>query len=125
MSKYIKRYGAKKEKLYVLMKIISVEMPVKEAYNKIVIEWKRGNKKSETTADQNLTPYSPVAVFLETFTKHSLFYKDNKTGKYHKKMALLKVKGNNAGGKEKLLGEIDLDIAEYVGKMNQEFTLTL
>jgi len=51
MSKYIKRYGAKKEKLYVLMKIISVEIPVKEPYSKIVIQWKRGNKKSETTGE--------------------------------------------------------------------------
>lgn len=116
MSKYIKRYGAKKEKLYVLMKIISVEIPVKEPHHHLVIEWKRGNKKSETTAaDQNLSAESPAAVFLETFTKHSVFFKDNKTGKYHKKMAILKVKGKNVAGKEKLLGEIELDIAEYAG----------
>lgn len=119
MSKYIKRYGAKKEKLYVVMKIISVEMPVKENYTKVVIEWKRGNKKSETQSDQNLSPEAPIAVFLESFTKHSLFYKDNKTLKYHKKVALMKVRGTKKiGGKEKLLGEIELDIAEYVGKMN-------
>jgi len=55
---------------------------------------------------------------METFTKHSLFFKDNKSGKYHKKMALIKVKGTNVGGKEKLLGEIELDIAAYAGMQN-------
>ena len=115
MSKYIKRYGAKKEKLYVLMKIINVAIPVKESYSKVTIEWKRGNKKSETSGDQNLTPSIPVAHFLETFNKHSLFYKDNKTSKYHKKNVVLKVKGTTEANKEKLLGEIELDIAEYAG----------
>ena len=51
MSKYLKRYGSKKEKYYVFMKIISVESPVMEPYNNVVIEWKRGNKKSETTSE--------------------------------------------------------------------------
>lgn len=48
MSKYLKRYGSKKEKFYVFMKIQSVELPVNETYSKVVIEWRRGNKKNET-----------------------------------------------------------------------------
>ena len=51
MSKYLKRYGSKKEKYYVFMKIVSVDIPVREIFNKVVIEWKRGNKKSETVSD--------------------------------------------------------------------------
>ena len=93
MSKYLKRYGSKKEKYYVFMKIISVALPVKEHYSKVVIEWRRGDKKSETVSEQSLSPENPVAVFLETFSKHSLFYKDNKTGKFFKKVAKFKVRG--------------------------------
>jgi hypothetical protein len=51
MSKFIKRLGAIKEKFYVFMKIISVEIPVKEECNKVYIEWRRGNKRSVTISD--------------------------------------------------------------------------
>ena len=55
MSKYIKRMSAIKEKFYVFMKIISVSIPVKEEYNKVQIEWKRGDKRSITANDYFLT----------------------------------------------------------------------
>jgi hypothetical protein len=53
----------------------------------------------------------PVAVFLETFTKHSVFYKDPKNNTYFKKIASFKVKCLGEAKKEKIIGEIDLDIS--------------
>jgi hypothetical protein len=111
MSKFIKRIGSVKEKFYVFMKIISVEIPVKERYTNVVIEWKRGNKKSVTGGDKFISPDYKEAIFDETFTKHSVFYKDQKNNIFFRKLANFRVKGVNENGKEKIIGEIDLDIS--------------
>lgn len=50
------RMGAKKEKFLVIMKILSIEVPVKEPVSRMSIEWKRGKKKSETKNTFDLTP---------------------------------------------------------------------
>lgn len=81
------RMGTKKEKFLVLMKILSVEIPVKELVQKMTIEWKRGNKKSETKTKFELTPEKPISYVNETFSKNSVFYKSTKTDKYFKKLA--------------------------------------
>lgn len=78
-----------------------------------------------TQSDQYLSKDSPVAVFLETFTKHSVFYKSVKTGKYHKKLAIFKVKGYNKNKKQKVLGELQIDLANFVGYEQKELELGL
>jgi hypothetical protein len=48
MSKYLKRVGTKKDEFLIQMKILSVTIPVKEPVERLVIEWRRGNKRNET-----------------------------------------------------------------------------
>jgi hypothetical protein len=56
MAKFLSRMGTKKEKFLIMMKIISVEIPVKETVTKMSIEWKRGDKKSETKTPFEINP---------------------------------------------------------------------
>ena len=123
MSKVFRDLGSKKEKYYVIMKIISVEIPVKEKYTNVHLEWKRGSKKSNTKQTLELTPQNPVAVFLETFSKHSVFYTKNNT--IYKKLINIRIKGTNEQKKDKLLGEIDLNISEFVGNVRKEMDVAL
>ena len=111
------RMGAKKEKFLVIMKILSVEIPVKESISRMTIEWKRGKKKSETRNTFDLSPQKPLALVNETFSKLSVFYRNSKSNKYFKKIANIRVKGYTAssGFKEKTIGELDLDISLFVG----------
>jgi hypothetical protein len=44
--------GTKKEKFLIQMKVVSIEIPVKEPVTKITVLWKRGDKKSETISSQ-------------------------------------------------------------------------
>ena len=104
MSKYIKRMGTKKEKFFIEMKIISLEIPVKELIEKVKIEWVRGKTKSTTEYFYELSPENPIAKIDENFTNLSVFYKDKKD-KYFKKDALIRVVGlSSTSRKEKLLG---------------------
>jgi hypothetical protein len=127
MSKFLSRIGTKKEKFLVLMKILSVEIPVKEQVSKMSIEWKRGDKKSETKTPFELSPEQPIAYVNETFSKVSVFYRSTKTEKYFKKLALIKVKGytKSSGGKEKILGELELDISMFMNSAGDTKTLLL
>ena len=56
MFKGVKRIGYKKEKFYVYMKIVSVEVPVKERFTNVAVEWKRGNKSRVTAMSKVLSP---------------------------------------------------------------------
>jgi len=87
MSKFLMRMGTKKEKFLVLMRILSVEIPVKETISRMSVEWRRGNKKSETKTPFELTKEKPIAFLNETFSKISIFYKSTKSEKYFKKLA--------------------------------------
>eukprot|EP00347_Sterkiella_histriomuscorum_P015977 403354973 len=127
MSKFLMRMGTKKERFLVLMKILSVEIPVKETVNKMSIEWRRGNKKSETKTAFELTREKPIAYVNETFSKASIFYKSTKTEKYFKKLAHIRVKGYTASGgsKEKILGELELDISLFMNSAGDTKILQL
>ena len=57
MAKFFARLGSKKELHLVLMKILQLEIAVSEPYERISIEWKRGEKKSETKAIFELNPH--------------------------------------------------------------------
>lgn len=48
MAKFFQRMGSKKETFLVLMKILSLEISVTEHIDRISIEWKRGEKTSQT-----------------------------------------------------------------------------
>lgn len=111
------RMGTKKQKFLIIMKILSVEIPVKEDVQRMTIEWRRGDKKSETKTTFELSPQKPLAFVNETFSKSSVFYLNSKTGKYFKKMAVIRVKGymESYGNKEKIMGELELDISHFVG----------
>jgi hypothetical protein len=145
MSKYLMRMGTKKERFLVLMKILSVEIPVRETVTRMSVEWKRGNKKSETKSAFELTPDKPIAYVNETFSKNSVFYRSTKTGKYFKKLAQFRVKGyplapasfkngpsgasgqgsGAQGAKEKILGEIVIDISLFMNSAGDTKTLQL
>ena len=63
MLKGVKRIGYKKEKYWVFMKIVSVEVPVKEPFTNVHVEWKRRNKNATTSQDRVLTPEQTIAHF--------------------------------------------------------------
>ena len=119
------RMGAKKQKFLIIMKILSVEIPVKEIVQRMSIEWRRGDKKSETRTTFQLEPSKPLAFVNETFSKSSVFYLNNKTGKYFKKLAVIRVKGymESSGNKERIIGELELDISNFVGVAGDTKTL--
>ena len=125
MFKGISRLGYKKEKFFVYMKIIQVEVPVKETFSNVCVEWKRGNKSRITSGSKSLTPQQQVVTFEETFSKHSIFYRDEKNNNTYQKFALFKVRGNNEEGKPKILGEINLNISSYVGNVQRELQVSL
>jgi len=94
MAKYIDRlFGTSKEFFFVQIKILSVDIPVKEITSDVQIEWKRGQKKTMAKMLQELSPLNHVAVMEELFTKMSFFYKDDSKGTYQKKMVMIKVNG--------------------------------
>lgn len=124
MAKFFKRLGSKKERFLVLMKILSLELSVQEPVERISIEWKRGEKKSETKAIFELGPQKHQTQINETFSKSSVFYYAPKSQSYFKKLAQIRVKGF-IFGKEKHLGEVELDISQFVGAQNQVRTLQL
>ena len=117
--------GAKKQKFLIIMKILSVEIPVKEIVQRMSIEWRRGDKKSETRTTFQLEPSKPLAFVNETFSKSSVFYLNNKTGKYFKKLAVIRVKGymESSENKERIIGELELDISNFVGVAGDTKTL--
>ncbi len=127
MSKFLMRMGSKKEQFLVSMTIVSLEIPVKETIKKVSIEWKRGNKKSETKTPYVISEDEQRIEINETFTKQSKFYKNTKTGTYFKKLALFRVKGHptSMGGKEKILGELELDISLFMNSAGESKTLQL
>ena len=96
--------------------------PLTDSYEKISIEWKRGEKKSETPAIFELSPHKQATQINETFSKSSVFYYSPKQQTYHKKLAQIRVKGF-LNGKEKLLGETEIDISAFVGSSNIVKTL--
>lgn len=69
MAKYFQRIGSKEESFLIIMKILSLEIAVTEAYERISIEWKRGEKKTETKAIFELSPQKHTTLINETFTK--------------------------------------------------------
>ena len=56
MAKFFQRLGSKKERYLILMKILSLEVSVTENFDKISIEWRRGEKLSSTKAIFYLSP---------------------------------------------------------------------
>ena len=119
MAKFFQRLGSKKEKYLVLIKILSIEVSVTEVIERISIEWKRGEKKSETKAMFELAPQKHQALINETFSKSSIFYYAPKAQTYFKKLTQIRVKGYAAvGGKEKSLGVVEIDISQFVGAQN-------
>lgn len=62
------------------MRILSVDIPVKEPTTDVTIEWKRGQKKSVAKASSDITPLNHVLLFEDVFKKMSYFYKDEKKG---------------------------------------------
>ena len=121
------RMGTKKEKFLVLMKVLSIEIPVKEPVSRMTIEWKRGDKKSETKTPFAITPEQPVAYVNETFSKASVFYRSTKTDKYFKKLVHIRARGftQSGGAKEKILGELELDLSLFVNSAGDTKTLLL
>lgn len=114
-SKFIKRVGTKKEMHLILMKVVSLEIPVKEPKKNVKIQWKRGDLRLETAQPIELTPESPCVNVLYTFKKLSAFYRGQKSKKYQTKYANLYVKAvdeTTEGGtpspasKGKTLGEL-------------------
>jgi hypothetical protein len=55
-SKLFKRVGTKKEMHLILMRVVSLDIPVKETARNIKIEWKRGNLRLESKKSVELTP---------------------------------------------------------------------
>jgi hypothetical protein len=93
MEKFFQRFGSKKEKFLVLMKILQLEISVQEPFEKISIEWKRGEKKSETKAIFELSPHKQQTQINETFTKSSVFFFSHKSQTYFLKLANIRVRG--------------------------------
>jgi hypothetical protein len=107
----------------ILMRVVSIEVPVREPYCNVKVQWKRGDLKLETTNRIVIDPEVPVTVIDHTFKKYSAFYRNSKTGKYRTKLAQISIKGqangesaiNQPGAiKPKLLGELELDLASFV-----------
>jgi hypothetical protein len=115
MAKFFARMGSKKEQYLVLMKILQLEIAVTESFEKISIEWNRGDKTSATKAIFELNPHKQFTLINETFSKSSQFYFAPKTQTFYKKLTTIKIKGNNAKGKECVLGECEIDISQFVG----------
>lgn len=92
-SKLFKRVGTKKEMHIILMKVISIEIPVREPYCNVKIQWKRGDLKLETSSRIAIQPEEPVTKINHVFKKLSAFYRNTKTNKYQTKLAHLTVRG--------------------------------
>ena len=61
-----------------------------------------------------------MTLVNETFSTQSVFYHNLKTDKYFLKKAKIRVKGypHDSNGWEKVLGELEIDISQYVGAEN-------
>ena len=124
MSKYIKRMKTQKERYLIVMNILSLKMDVTEDVDKIIIEWRRGNKKSVTRDFYRLSTLNQVTDVGEIFKKLSVFYKDEKKGVFMKKNVLMKLTGC-VKNKVKSLGHVQFDLSGLVGSLEFEKILTL
>lgn len=71
----------------ITVQLLSITIPVREAFNLVYIEWKRGDVTWLTKERPHLTPQLPVANFKnEVFNKNSVFYRDPSSGKLQKKI---------------------------------------
>ena len=82
MAKFFQRVFTTKEFFYLQMKILSVDISVKELTTDVIIEWKRGHKKSQAKGSEPLSPLNHVTLFDQTFKKMSVFFKDEKKGNF-------------------------------------------
>jgi hypothetical protein len=73
--------STKKELWRIIMVVNSIEIPVDEPIDDVVVEWQRGKKTSVTDQAISLSPLSPVGLFSESFYKDSIFFK-NKDNTY-------------------------------------------
>jgi hypothetical protein len=82
MEKFFSRMlGAKKETFYLQVTIVSLDIPVKEATERVQVYWKRGIKREVTKGEYVLSPSNSMIEINETFKKMSIFYKDEKKSK--------------------------------------------
>ena len=113
----------------ILMKIISLEIPVKETISNIKIEWKRGDLERMSKRVYELRPEEPKCKVSEMFVKLSAFYRNPNNGKYQPKEIKITVSGM-ADAKDpepvpKFLGELEFNLADYVGLAYQEHAFVL
>ncbi len=78
----------------IIMKLVAIEVPVKEIVYDIKFIWSRGDLTRETKRTYELTPERPRCEIGETFLKLSSFYRSPKNGKYQSKLAHITVKGS-------------------------------
>jgi len=83
MAKYLNRISnTVKESLLIHVHVLGVYLPVLQPVDKLVVDWKRGNARSQTQKQLSISPECPIAEFDEAFRKLSIFYREPKRGKY-------------------------------------------
>jgi len=103
------------------MKVISLEIPVKEVVQNIKIEWTRGDLTRGSKNMYRLSPESQICEVNEMFVKLSAFFRNPTTGKYQSKMMTISVSGETLGKDgihpaPKFLGRLEMDLGAYVGQ---------
>ena len=99
----------------IIMKVLWVEIPVKEEVFQVRIEWTRGDFKREGKKRLELNPDNYRKDVDEIFLKMSAF-KRKANGSYKIKNAIFTVTGLNHLGKVKFLGEIEVELSQYLNK---------
>ncbi len=107
----MKMFEPKDSDMYmIIMKVVSIEIPVKEDSFQVRVEWTRGDLKREGRKRFDITPTETKVQVNETFLKMSAF-KRKANGSYGNKKAHIAVTGFNHIGKVKFLGELDLELS--------------
>jgi len=94
MAKFLSRLlgPTKKEMHIVLMKVLAIEIPVKETVSNISIQWTRGDFSIASKNKYELKPEAQNCEMKnEMFVKLSAFYRNSTTGKYQSKSITISI----------------------------------
>ena len=106
-----------REQFMVIIKVVTLDIPVKEEVKQVHIDWVRGDFKREGQKKFNMGEgLQKVENINEMFLKQSKFIKLKKINQYKPKNCLFNIQGLNNAGKTKVLGELEIELTQFIGK---------
>jgi hypothetical protein len=113
MSKLLSRLSLKKQVFCIEIKNFELVTERRNNLFQVSLSLQRGKSTKQVFSEENQIGNCKIP-FNETLNHVSMFYINQKTSVAQKKMFDITVKGFDSTGKSFLLGEVSLDISQFV-----------